>query len=75
MAFSLAATTLTVSTTTVAAATDSWLRMDLPTTLNHQMLPDSDIWDLTAADDGTLFALVEDTTGAGEQSPFPAGNT
>jgi hypothetical protein len=60
----LTATALTVSTTTVAAATDKWSRMDLPTTLNYQMFPDSDIWDLTAADDGTLFALVEDTTGA-----------
>ena len=59
----LTATALTVSTTTVAAATDKWSRMDLPTTLNYQMLPDSDIWDLTAAADGTLFALVEDTSG------------
>ena len=62
--FGLAAALTTVSsTTTVAAATDKWSRMDLPTTLHFQMLPDSDIWDLTAADDGTLFALVEDTTG------------
>lgn len=50
------------TTTTVSAATDKWSRMDLPTTLNYQMLPDSVIWDLTAGDDGTLFALVEDTT-------------
>jgi len=62
--FGLATAAVTVSTTTVAAATDKWSRMDLPTTLNYQMLPDSDIWDLTGADDGTLFALVEDTTGA-----------
>jgi hypothetical protein len=62
--FGLATAAVTVSTTTVAAATDKWSRMDLPTTLNYQMLPDSDIWDLTAGDDGTLFALVEDTTGA-----------
>ena len=61
----LATTALTVSTTTVAAATDKWSRMDLPTTLNYQMLPDSAIWDLTAAADGTLFALVEDTTSNG----------
>ena len=55
-------TIMTVSTTTVSAAIDSWSRMDLPSTSNYQMLPDSDIWDLTAGDDGTLFALVEDTT-------------
>jgi len=61
--FGLATAAVAVSTTTVAAATDKWSRMDLPTTLNYQMLPDSDIWDLTASDDGTLFALVEDTTG------------
>ena len=61
--FGLATAAVTVSTTTVAAATDKWSRMDLPTTLNYQMLPDSNIWDLTAAADGTLFALVEDTTG------------
>jgi len=62
--FGLAASLATVSSTTiVSAATDKWSRMDLPTTLNYQMLPDSDIWDLTAADDGTLFAVVEDTTG------------
>ena len=62
--FGLAASLATVSSTaTVAAATDKWSRMDLPTTLNYQMLPDSNIWDLTAAADGTLFALVEDTTG------------
>ena len=60
----LTTTALTVSTTAVSAATDKWSRMDLPTTLNYQMFPDSMIWDLTAADDGTLFALVEDTTGA-----------
>jgi hypothetical protein len=63
MAMSLATTALTVSTTTVSAATDKWSRMDLPTTLNYQMFPDSAIWDLAGADDGTLFALVEDTTG------------
>ena len=51
-------------TTTVGADTDRWSRQDLPTTYKYQMFPDSDIWDLTAADDGTLFALVEDTTGA-----------
>jgi len=59
----LATSLVTVSTTAVSAATDKWSRMDLPTTLNYQMLPDSNIWDLTAAADGTLFALVEDTTG------------
>jgi hypothetical protein len=58
----LTATVLTASTTTVSAAIDSWSRMDLPTTSDYQMLPDSNIWDLTAGDDGTLFALVEDTT-------------
>ena len=58
----LATTILTVSTTTISAYIDNWSRMDLPTTSNYQMLPDSDIWDLTAGDDGTLFALVEDTT-------------
>jgi hypothetical protein len=42
---------------------NSWVRHDLPTTLKHQMFPNSHIWDLTAADDGTLFALVEDTSG------------
>jgi hypothetical protein len=58
----LATTIMTASTPTISAAIDSWSRMDLPSTLNYQMLPDSDIWDLTAGDDGTLFALVEDTT-------------
>jgi len=43
---------------------NSWVRHDLPTTLKYQMMPHSNIWDLTAADDGTLFALVEDTSGA-----------
>ncbi len=43
---------------------NSWVRHDLPTSLKYQMFPNSDIWDLTAADDGTLFALVEDTSGA-----------
>jgi hypothetical protein len=62
--FGMVASLATVaSTATVAAATDKWSRMDLPTTLNYQMLPDSEIWDLTGAADGTLFALVEDTTG------------
>jgi len=42
---------------------NSWVRHDLPTTLKWQMAPNTDIWDLTAADDGTLFALVEDTSG------------
>ena len=42
---------------------NSWVRHDLPTSLKYQMFPNSDIWDLTAADDGTLFALVEDTSG------------
>jgi hypothetical protein len=42
---------------------NSWVRHDLPTTLKYQMFPNSNIWDLTAADDGTLFALVEDTSG------------
>ena len=55
----LATSLLTASTAAVSAAVDSWSRMDLPTTLNYQMLPDSEIWDLTGADDGTLFALVE----------------
>jgi hypothetical protein len=43
---------------------NSWVRHDLPTTLHWQMAPNTDIWDLTSADDGTLFALVEDTSGA-----------
>jgi len=42
---------------------NSWVRHDLPTTLKYQMMPNSNIWDLTSADDGTLFALVEDTSG------------
>jgi hypothetical protein len=42
---------------------NSWVRHDLPTSLKYQMFPNSEIWDLTAADDGTLFALVEDTSG------------
>jgi hypothetical protein len=42
---------------------NSWVRHDLPTTQYWQMAPNTDIWDLTAADDGTLFALVEDTSG------------
>jgi len=64
----LATSVMTVSTTTVSAAVDQWSRMDLPTTQNYQMLPASDIWDLTAAADGTLFALVEDTTTDGNIS-------
>jgi len=76
MAMSLATTALTVSTTTVSAATDKWSRMDLPSTHDYQMFPDSTIWDLTGADDGTLFALVEDTTGLNDiadvAGPFPA---
>jgi len=63
MAVSLVAAAVTVAPTTVSAATDRWSRQDLPTTNKYQMFPDSNIWDLTAADDGTLFALVEDTTG------------
>jgi len=43
---------------------NAWQRHDLPTTLHWQMAPNTNIWDLTAADDGTLFALVEDTSGA-----------
>ena len=43
---------------------NKWVRHDLPTTQHWQMAPNTDIWDLTAADDGTLFALVEDTSGA-----------
>jgi len=46
-----------------AGGLNSWVRHDLPTTLHWQMAPNTDIWDLTAADDGTLFALVEDTSG------------
>jgi len=42
---------------------NSFQRHDLPTTLKWQMAPNTDIWCLTAADDGTLFALVEDTSG------------
>jgi hypothetical protein len=64
MALSLMTTAFAMTTTsTVSAATDSWSRQDLPTTNYWQMAPNTDIWDLTAADDGTLFALVEDTSG------------
>lgn len=50
-------------TNMVIAGTNSHSRMDLPSTGTYQMMPDSDIWDLTAAADGTLFALVQDTSG------------
>lgn len=63
MVFSMLATALAVSPATVIAGTDNWSRQDLPTTNYWQMAPNTDIWDLTAADDGTLFALVEDTSG------------
>jgi hypothetical protein len=49
---------------------NSWVRHDLPTTLKYQMFPNSQIWDLTAADDGTLFALVEDTSGTDFAGPI-----
>jgi hypothetical protein len=62
MVFSLVSTIAVAVAPKVEAATDSWSRMDLPSTIDYQMFPDSDIWDLTAADDGTLFALVEDTS-------------
>jgi hypothetical protein len=42
---------------------NKWIRHDLPTTQHWQMAPNTDIWDLESADDGTLFALVEDTSG------------
>ena len=45
---------------------NKWVRHDLPTTQHWQMAPNTDIWDLTAADDGTLFAIVEDTSGAAD---------
>jgi len=43
---------------------NSFSRMALPSVNNYQMFPDSDIWDITAADDGTVFAIVQDTSGA-----------
>ena len=51
---------------------NKWVRHDLPTTQHWQMAPNTDIWDLTAADDGTLFALVEDTSGASDMMNTPA---
>jgi hypothetical protein len=48
---------------TISGGLNSWVRHDLPTTNYWQMAPNTDIWDLVAADDGTLFALVEDTSG------------
>ena len=41
---------------------NSFSRMALPNINNYQTFPDSDIWDITAADDGTVFAIVEDTS-------------
>ena len=57
---------------TISGGLNSWVRHDLPTTQHWQMAPNTDIWDLVAADDGTLFALVEDTSGAVDlmQSPL-----
>ena len=49
---------------TISGGLNSWVRHDLPTTNYWQMAPNTNIWDLVAADDGTLFALVEDTSGA-----------
>jgi hypothetical protein len=62
MALSLVAT---AATTTVIAepGADSFSRMALPSTADYQMFPDTDIWDITAADDGTVFAIVQDTSG------------
>ena len=65
MVFSMVAT-VAPSANVASAQTggiNSWVRHDLPTTQKYQMFPNSQIWDLTAADDGTLFALVEDTSG------------
>jgi len=61
MALSLVAT---VATTTVIAdpGADSFSRMALPSTADYQTFADSDIWDITAADDGTFFAIVQDTS-------------
>jgi hypothetical protein len=54
---------------------NKWVRHDLPTTQHWQMAPNTDIWDLTAADDGTLFALVEDTSGAVDMMGTPGTPT
>jgi len=65
MTFSLVATVVQSADKASAQSggLNSWARQDLPSTLKWQMAPNTDIWDLTAADDGTLFALVEDTSG------------
>jgi hypothetical protein len=52
---------------------NKWVRHDLPTTQHWQMAPNTDVWYLTATDDGTLFALVEDTSGAADLNAPPGG--
>ena len=65
LTFSLVASVFASTGAVVAQSggLNSWVRHDLPTTLKWQMAPNTDIWCMTAADDGTLFALVEDTSG------------
>jgi hypothetical protein len=63
LALALSAVAVVAPTVNEASAQtgglNSWVRHDLPSTLHWQMAPNTDIWDLTAADDGTLFALVD----------------
>ncbi len=63
MVFSLVAAVATVATVNADPGADSFDRMPLPSTADYQMFPDTDIWDITAADDGTVFAIVQDTSG------------
>jgi hypothetical protein len=63
MVFSLVAAVATVATVNADPGADSFDRMALPSTADYQMFPDTDIWDITAADDGTVFAIVQDTSG------------
>jgi len=63
MVLSLVAAVATVATVNADPGVDSFDRMPLPSTANYQMFPDTDIWDITAADDGTVFAIVQDTSG------------
>jgi len=62
MVFSLVAAVATVATVNADPGADKFDRMALPSTADYQMFPDTDIWDITAADDGTVFAIVEDTS-------------
>ena len=63
MVFSLVAAVATVATVNADPGADKFDRMALPSTADYQMFPNTDIWDITAADDGTVFAIVEDTSG------------